>query len=150
MAKYQARGDQTITTTDTTALTVGSNATTAQRNKLYEYILSVGTPSDNAILFNVQLVSALGTSTAVTPGKVDAGDRAAQAAVGSNHTAEPTLVSNGEVLQDMPLNARAVFRWVAPPGGELVHAATVGAGFAFQARHASVTPDFFANAFWDE
>lgn len=150
MAKYQARGDQTITTTDATALTVGSNASTAQRNKIYEYILSVGTPSDSAILFNVQRVSALGTATAKTPGAIDAGERAAQAAVGSNHTVEPTLIANSEVLEDMPLNARAVFRWVAPPDGGLVHPATVGAGFAFQARHASVTPDFYVNAFWDE
>ena len=110
MASYQAQGTQTLTTTDTTALTVGSNAATAQRNTIFDFILSVNTPSDSAITFNVQRCSALGTATAVTPGAMDAGDRAAQAAVGSNHTVEPTLVANSEVLQDMFLNARATFQ----------------------------------------
>lgn len=149
-ARYAGKGDQTLTTSDTTALTVGSNATTAQRNQIYEFGLSVNTPSDSAIIFNIQLVSALGTSTAVTPGKIDPGDRAAQAAVGSNHTIEPTLVSNGEAMQDFFLNARATYRWVAPPGGALVHAATAGAGWAFQARHASRTDDVAVTAMWEE
>ena len=148
--RYQARGDQTLTTSDTTALTVGSNASTACRTRVYEYTLGVNTPADSAIIWNIQRVSALGTSTAVTPGPIDAGSRAAQAAVGANHTVEPTLVSTSEALQDMYLNARATWRWVAPPGGELVHAATVGAGWAFQARHASRTDDIGVNAWWSE
>ena len=151
VARYGASGDQTLTTTKTTALTVGSNATTAQRNEIYECILGiVGAPADNTISWTVVRVTALGTSTAQTPAPKQDGDRAAQAAGGSNHTVEPTLVTNGEVIKLMPLNARATFRWVAPPGGEWKHAATVGAGFAFQASHGSSVVDFQAIADWAE
>ena len=152
MARYQAKGDQTLTTTLTTALTVGSNATTAQRNEIYEFILGVAlTPSDSTISFTVQRVSALGTATAVTPGDTQGGaDRAAQAAVGKNHTVEPTVVANAFILDAMPLNARATFRWVAPPDGNIIHAATVGAGYLFGALHASRTEDVNVQAFWRE
>ena len=151
VARYTASGDQTLTTVRKTCLTVGSNASTAQRNEISEYILGIsGTPADNTIIWNIFRVSALGTSTAATPGLTQDGDRAAQAACGTNHTVEPTEVANGEVLKLMPLNARATFRWVAPPGGELKHAATVGAGFGFMAHHASSTVDFQAIAYWAE
>ena len=152
MVSYQAKGDQTLTTTLTTALTVGSNATTAQRNSIYEFILGIAlTPSDSTISFTVQRVSALGTATAVTPGDIEGGaNRAAQAAVGKNHTVEPTLVGSAFILEAMPLNARATFRWVAAPGRPAVHAATVGAGYLFGALHASRTEDINVQAFWDE
>ena len=150
-ARYTASGDQTLTTTKATCLTVGSNASTAQRNEIYECILGVtGTPADNTISWTIVRVTALGTATAQTAAALQDGDRAAQAAAGSNHTVEPTLVTNGEVLKLMPLNARATFRWIAPPGGEWKHAATVGAGFAFQASHGSSTVDFQAIAAWQE
>ena len=152
MAKYQAKGDQTLTTTLTTALSVGSNATTAQRNALYRYILSIGlTPSDSQITFQCQrTVTSLGTSTAVTPGQADQADRAAQAAVGENHTVEPTFVTDGYFLEEMALNARATFTWNAFPGEVVNHAATVGAGLSWQALHATRTEDFLVQAFWDE
>ena len=150
-AMYQANGEQTLTTTLTTALTVGSNATTAQRNYIKEYILSIAlTPSDSQITWTAQRCSALGTSTAVTPGLLDPADRAAQAAVGQNHTIEPTYTADAFVLEAMRLNARATFRWVAPPGVALMHAATVGAGIGWQALHASRTEDFAVSAFWEE
>ena len=151
MAKYQAKGDQTLTTTFVTALTVGSNATTAQRNSLYRFTLSIGlTPSDSQITWEGQRCSALGTSTAVVPGLMDAGDRAAQAAVGENHTVEPTLTADAFFLEEMALNARATFMWNAFPGEILNHAATVGMGLAFKALHATRTEDFLVQAYWDE
>lgn len=151
MAKYQAKGDQTLTTSLTTALTVGANATTAQRNAIYRFILSIAlTPSDSQITHTGQRCSALGTSTAVTPGLMDPGDRAAQAAVGKNHTVEPTYTANSLFLDTMFLNARATFVWNAFPGEYLTHAATVGAGLGWQALHASRTEDFAVIAYWDE
>src|SRR3990167_7208583 len=100
MAKYAAKGAQTLTTTLTTALTVGSNATTAQRNSIYRFILSILlTPSDSQITHTGQRCSALGTATAVTPGQMDPADRAAQAAVGENHTVEPTLTADAYFLE---------------------------------------------------
>lgn len=151
MARYSAKGDQTLITTFLTALTVGSNATTAQRNALYRYILSIGlTPSDSQITFEGQRASALGTSTAVVAGLLDPGDRAAQAAVGENHTIEPTFVADAFFLEEMALNARATFMWNAFPGEIVNHAATIGAGLAFKALHATRTEDFLVQAFWDE
>ena len=151
MARYQAKGDQTLTTTFTTALTVGSNATTAQRNTVYRFIISIGlTPSDSQITHQGQRVSALGTSTAVTPGRLDPGDRAAQAAVGDNHTVEPTFTADAFFLEECAINARATFVWNAFPGEILTHAATVGAGLDWAALHASRTEDFLVQAYWDE
>ena len=151
MARYQAKGDQTLTTTFTTALTVGSNATTAQRNAFYRFILSIGlTPSDSQITFEVQRATALGTATAVTPGDVSGIDRAAQAAVGENHTVEPTLTADQFVLEEMALNARATFTWNAFPGEIVGHPATVATGLAWKDLHATRTEDFLVQAFWEE
>lgn len=150
--RYQAKGDQTLITTLLSALTVGANATTAQRNYIYEYLIGIAlTPSDSQITHTLQRCSALGTSSAVTPGLVDPGDRVAQAAVGKNHTVEPTYTANafagGEAI---PINARATYRWVAPPNAGLTHAATVGAGIGWQALHATRTEDWSVNAWWEE
>lgn len=151
MARYQAKGDQTLTTSLTSSLTVGSNAGTAQRNYLYRFILSITlTPSDSQITHTGQRCSALGTATAVTPGLMDPGDRAAQAAVGKNHTIEPTYTANSLFLDTMFLNARATFVWNAFPGEVLTHAASTGAGLGFQALHASRTEDWAVQAYWDE
>ena len=150
-AMYQAKGDQTLTTSLTSALTVGSNASTAQRNIIYRFVGSITlTPSDSQITWTAQRCSALGTSTAVTPGLMDPGDRAAQAAIGKNHTAEPTYTANATVFDTVFLNARATYTWNAFPGERLTHAATVGAGIGWQALHASRTEDFAVSAWWDE
>ena len=148
---YYAKGDQTLTTTFTTALTVGSNASTAQRNHLFRLMFSLGlTPSDSQITWEVQRCSALGTSTAVTPGLGDPGERAAQAAVGENHTVEPTLTADSFVVEEFALNARASLVLNCFPGEVWTHAATVGAGIAVKALHASRTEDFLAHASWFE
>ena len=152
MPGYHAKGDQTLTTSLTTALTVGSNASTAQRNTLDEYVLSIQlTPSDSQISWTIQRCTALGTSTAVTPaGADDGGDRAAQAAVGKNHTVEPTLTANAFIVEALNLNARATYRWVAGPGQVLLTPATTGNGLAFLALHASRTEDFGVQSHWSE
>ena len=151
MAAYMASGDQTLTTTASTALTVGSNATTAQRNEIYEMsFANEGVPADLVMVHTVQRVSALGTSTAITPGLVsDSAERAAQAAAGDNHTVEPTLVATS-ILFQMPVNARASYRWVLPPGGSIFTPATVGAGINASSLHASATTDWRVNCWWRE
>lgn len=150
-AAYMASGDQTLTTTEVTALSVGSNATTAQRNEIYEMAFAnIGTPADLVMVHVVRRCSALGTSTAITPGPVsDSAERAAQAAVGDNHTGEPTFVAN-TILFEMGVNARASYRWVLPPGGAIFTPATVGAGIAALSLHATATTDWRVNAYWRE
>ena len=150
MATYSAAGNQTLTTSAVSALSVGANATTAQRNRIYElWIANEGTPADNLILHTIQRCTALGTSTGVTATPLDKADRAAQAACGENHTVEPTYTSAEEIME-IPLNARATFRWVAAPGGEIVTPATVGSGIGGKALHASATTDWRVGAMWEE
>ena len=152
MPGYHAKGDQTLTTTLVTALTIGSNATTAQRNYVDEYVLSIQlTPSDSQITHTIQRCTALGTNTAVTPaGADDGGDRVAQALIGKNHTVEPTLTANAFIIEAMNLNARATYRWVAAPGREIVTPATAANGLAFLALHASRTEDWGVQSHWME
>ena len=139
MAKYATQGDQALAATKISSLTIASNATTVQRNKVAEFnIADQGTPADNVVIHTVQRCTALGTNTAVTPTKLDNADRAAQALIGSNHTAEPTYTA-GELLWRMGLNTRASYRWVAVPGYEWITPATAASGIGWAALHASAT-----------
>ena len=150
MARYSASGSQTLTTSATTALSVTSNTSTVQRNRVYELIYAnQGTPADQVSIIVVQRVTAPGSATAVTPTLMDLADRAAQAVAGENHTSEPTYISNTEVME-VPMNHRATFRWVAPPNGEIVCPATSGDGIGIHSLHASATTDWRAVAFWEE
>ena len=152
MPGYHAKGDQTLTTSNTTALSIVANATTAQRNFIDEYILSVQlTPSDSNISWTIQRCTAAGTSTAVTPlGQDDEADRAAQAAVGKNHTVEPTYTANAFIVEALNINARATYRWVAGPGNVIVTPGVVGDGVGFGALHASRTEDIGVQSHWLE
>ena len=150
-ARYNAKGDQTLAATITTALTVGSNATTAQRNYIKRFALWIAlTPSDSTISWTIQRCSALGTSSAVTPGLHEPADRVAQAAVGKNHTVEPTYTANAFIWEAVGISARATVLWVAGPDEAIMHAATVGAGIGWQALHASRTEDYGVQASWEE
>ena len=92
---------------------------------------SEASPADNPFQYIVQRCTALGTSTGVTPSPLDPADAATEADAGENHTVEPTYTA-GLVLLAIGLNQRATFRWVAPPGGELVYPATAANGIGIQ------------------
>lgn len=150
MARYHSFGNNTLATAQDTALSVLANASTANRTKTYELIFAdEGTPADNVLLWTVQRCTAEGTATGVTPTPLDPADRAAQANVGENHTAEPTYTSSEELLE-FALNTRATFRWVAAPGGELVCPATANNGWGGGTLHASATTDYGIQAAWEE
>jgi len=122
MANYSLQASRTAGA----AKTVGSVAATAtpRRIKIYECTFGCsGAPADNIFQWEIQRFTAPGTSTAVTPQPLDPADAAALTAGGSNHTVEPTYTA-GQFLLTVDLNQRATFRWVAPPGGELVTPAT--------------------------
>ena len=142
MAKYRSSGSQTLTSSIITALAIGSNASTVQRNWIEEYtIANVGTPADLVTLHTIQRTTAIGTQTAVIPTVLDLTDRAAQSDVGENHTVEPTYTSSEEI-DEVPLNNRALYRWVSTPGFQIVCPATAGDGIGFGATHASATTDW--------
>jgi hypothetical protein len=111
----------------------GVTATGAVRPMIYDILIgSNATPADNSSEWQLLRYTAAGTSTVVTPEKVDSGDPAATATCGKNHTVEPTY---GTVpLLDIALNQRATFRWVAAPGSEFVAPATAANGFGLQCQ----------------
>src|SRR6266550_2690879 len=83
-----------------TALIVGSTA--AIRPRICQYAWSTdGTPtSDQGIIVRLQRATALGTTTAVTPGAPEPSDATAGATVtfGSNATIEPTYTTGAGIL----------------------------------------------------
>lgn len=137
MARYAVQLNRTASTT----LPVGSvvaDSTTPRRQKIYDLIFgSEATPADGAFLYTVQRCTAAGTSTAVTAQALDPADAAALADCGENHTIDATQTANAIVLA-IALNQRATFRWVAPPGGELVAPATAANGFAINTPSAAL------------
>ena len=149
-ARYAANGDQNLTTTRSTALSVTANATTGHRLWVYEFYCGIeGTPADLAGTMLVERCTAPGTHTAVTPGLIDSADRASQAVAGENATVEPTYTAN-EIMAEVPLNHRGTYRWVAPPGGELVGPATATDGFGGNSLHASAVTLFRFGMYWIE
>ena len=134
MARYGAELQDTAGAS-TTMGSLRSNGTTAHRTWLEELILgSEATPADNAFLWTVTRVSnaGAGTATAVTAALKDMADRAAQAQVHENFTAEPTTYDSIPLLS-IPLNQKATFRWAAvTEGSEIVTPATTGAGIGIR------------------
>ena len=143
MAKYRSSGSQTLTSSIHTALVIGSNATTVQRNWIHEYIIAnVGTPADLVTLHTVQRTTAIGVQIAVVPTVNDFADRAAQADVGEDSDPTGPTYTSAEEIDEIPLNNRALYRWVAAPGWEIVCPATAGDGVGWGATHASATTDW--------
>ena len=127
MAKYSIDGQDTNTAA-TTILGVTADATRPRRSKIYDVLIgSDATPADNAAEYNLQRVTAAGTSTSVTPQPLDPADAATETDSGEAHSIEPTYTSNA-VLLNLMSNQRATVRWVAAPGGELVIPATASNG----------------------
>ena len=159
-ARYVASGVNTLTTVADTALTVTGNASTAHRMWLYDIMFgNHGTPADLVSTYLVGQVSAPGTGTGVTPTLLEPGaDRAAQAVANFNHTTEPTYTDTGTDLAvpaqgdllRVPLNHRATYRWVAPPGGEYVSAAVTTDGWGGKTDHASAVTDYNFTFSWIE
>jgi hypothetical protein len=150
MAKYSASGTQTLAASVKTALGLTSNATTPNRLWLYNFFVAdQGTPADNVVIHTLQRITAAGTSTGVTPTKLDPADRAAQTVGGETHSAEPTYTSNEELLE-IPINTRNTLQWMAAPGSELVAPATANNGFGWKSSHASAVTVWRVTALFQE
>jgi hypothetical protein len=128
--RYGFSGSITAAATKTVWIVSG---TSAVRPHIYDILIgSNATPADNSSEWQLLRSTAAGTSTSVTPEKVDSGDPAATSVCGKNHSAEPTY---GTVsLLDIAVNQRATFRWVAAPGSEFVAPATAANGFGLQCQ----------------
>lgn len=148
MPKYAQEFNRTASLT----LAVGSvvSSATVRRIKLYEFNFgSEAAPADNAFLWQIQRCTAAGTSTAVTPTKLDPSDGAALTVAGENHTVSPTLTA-GDIPLSIPLNQRSTFRWVAAPGFEILSPATVANGFAIETPTAGALVAVTATLLFEE
>jgi len=161
--RYHQDGFNTLTSTADSAATLTVNASTAHRIWLYEINMgNVGTPADLTSMYLIgQTTDAGASGGAITSTLLsDAAGQAARSVFHSNLTTEPTyvntsttsglaVVADGDLLR-VPLNHRATYRWVAPPGGEFVAPATTTDGFGGKADHASATTDYMIGFHWTE
>ena len=144
---YSAQGFIAVGTNKT--LEVMTTATTI-RPSLFDIVIGCdATPADQATRFVIQRFTAAGTTTAVTPEPLDPGDPAALAAAGANASAEPTYTS-GKILQTIPLNQRATFRWVADPTKGYKAPATASNGLGCQSVAATGTATHYSEFTWEE
>lgn len=117
-----------------TALILGSTANI--RPRVQQYIAELGDAaptSDQGVEFQVRRATALGTSTAVTPGAPEPAELAVTPAMsgGSNCTVEPTYSTGFE--QRRVINPRATYTWQPYDRcGELVLPATAANGLGWQ------------------
>lgn len=142
---------QAMTSSYKTLLSVTSPST-VRRGKIYDVMVGAdGAPADNTLVHKVDRQTTVGTATAVTPVPLDSADAAALLVCNANHTVEPTVTDNTELIE-IPCNQRASFRWVAAQGGELVVPATNLAGLGLRTRGLSggYTGTMVANMHFDE
>ena len=145
--QYSAQGNIAVGT-NKTALTMVSASTI--RPSLFDVVIGCdATPADQAARFVIQRFTAAGTVTAVTPEPTDPADPAALATSGSNASVEPTYTA-GKILQTIPLNQRATFRWVADPLRGYKAPATAANGLGCQSVAATGTAAHYANFTWEE
>lgn len=134
---YAVQGTRNVASPSATLAVLTS--TSAIRPNIYDLILSSSAvPADNSLLWQMQRVTAPGTSTAYTPVALDPGDPAATAVAGINHTVEPTYTANAYLLR-VALNQRATHRWIADPDGPIRLPATASNGAGLFPVHASFT-----------
>src|SRR5262245_12587554 len=140
---------QVMTTTYKTLLSLTSPSTT---RRAWIFDVSAGpdtAPADNTLVYKVDRQTTVGTGTSITPHPIDAADGATTLVGTANHTVEPTITDNTELLE-VSANQRASFRWVAVPGSELVVPATNTNGLGLRARSPAYVSTMVANMlFWD-
>ncbi len=121
-----------VNDTNTAATTqLGLTATAAIRPAIYDVLISSSaTPASHVGQYQLKRYTAAGTSTAITPQKLDSGDAAATATAGGNHSVEPTYTADAIVLQ-VSVNQQATWRWVAAPDGEILLPPTAANGVGF-------------------
>jgi hypothetical protein len=98
-----------------------------------------GTPADNAMLADLVRCdgTTAGTSTAVTPSPMDAGDPATNLSSGENYSAEPTTI--GVTLSEFPGHQRTtIFVQLAEENGWVL-TGTASHKILLRTLHASYT-----------
>lgn len=145
----QGGTQQIMTTTYKTLVSITSPATT-RRAWIYDVMCGAdGTPADNAMAVILDRQTTVGTGTAITPRPLDSSDGATTLVGTVNHTVEPTITADTDLLE-VAFNQRSTFRWVASPGGELVVPATNTNGIGLRVRSPGYILTMVGSvAFWD-
>lgn len=132
MRGYTVNGPSATGTASKTAVTIIAASTV--RPRIYEYIVGLTTAPNST---DQQLEYAAGRTTTAgtagsnpTPNPVDPADVASTATAGITHSAEPTYAST--YFDDLAMNQRAQFRFVANPGYEYVIPATASNCFGLK------------------
>ena len=145
--KYVTYGDQTVTTSFKTALSLISTA--AIRPRVYEFAFSWDAAADNMQRIQISRHTADNTGSSVTPEPLNTGDPVSLTTSSSNHTGEPTITANSFLL-NIYAYQRAIYQIMLAPGYELIMPATANAGLVFGSYHASNTDDVFVQARFEE
>lgn len=147
---YSVSGPSATGTANKTAATVV--ASTTVRPRVYEFDVGLTTApnsTDQQLEFGCGRFTAAGTAgSAPTPNPVDPADVAAVATAGITHSAEPTYAAT--YLMDQAMNQRAMFRFVAVPGYELVAPATAANGIGLKNIAITATSVITGTLFWTE
>ena len=133
---------------DTTIILEGVAVT---RGKIYEILIACETAIDAMMRHTVRRFdTAEGSGTGFTPIKLDPDGPAAQMTCIADLTVEPTYIADAFLIR-VPVNARATFRWVAAPGGELLVPAAINEGIGVYSQDiAAATPDVATTIHWEE
>ena len=129
--RYSGSGDQAAGTNVTI---IGLTSAATIRPELVEWVIGCGAaPDDLASILHLERYTVAGTSTPFTPVALDPADPASLAAIGVNHTGEPTYTANA-ILYKLSLNQRATYRWMVAAGSGFKSPATAanGVGLQFQ------------------
>lgn len=126
-------------------------ATPTARGRISDILVSShATPADQSAQFIVGRTTAVGTEgSGYVPNNLDPAGPAGAYDSGVAHSAEPTYTSVKELL-NFSLNQRALSRWVANPGYELLMAATQNNGAGLKTRASTSTQNHDATILFEE
>ncbi len=144
--KYAVNGTRTNTATQSLFSITGS---TAVRVALFYIQIGSDATADQAASYRVARHTADGTGTAYTYAPLDNGDPAGTATVKVNHSAEPTITANTDLLT-LAGHQRGTIQWYAPQGAELVGAASASNGLSCQTVAVSSAYAIRYCAHWEE
>lgn len=147
MASYTS-AHRTPAGTNLTILALESAA--ASVGKIHQAIVgSDSTPADIATRFDFVRHTVAGTGgTAVVEKPTDPQSPAAACNLRGGTMTEPTY--EADMLEEVPLNQRATFTWIANPGRELRTTIGTANGIGFRCISSGGTPNVNLSLMWDE
>ena len=142
MEKFVTEVASVATGTDKTAINIFNPAATPiNRGAIFDIASGgIGTPGDNNANFYLGRTTVVGTEgSGLVPNNIDpAGPAGAYDSGLGVYSVEPTYTSAKQLLR-FPLHHRAVYRWCAQPGCELMMTATQNHGAGLKSSSSSST-----------